>query len=142
MLLPNDPPMLLWTPTNAPHLTAFMPSVMSGDYFVGYRASTDLALRVITLRTTPQDVQWPINEFIAYRNGTRQRAVRAMLDGSRWEFWQAGDPMPFESAYNARRKRDRLDRERVFAYAVAWGAPINESAFWVTQDPALTLVRQ
>jgi len=31
---PADPPLLLWSPACAPELTAFMPQVSSGDYFV------------------------------------------------------------------------------------------------------------
>ena len=137
---PEDLPMVLWSPSIAQHLTAFMPSVMSGDYFVGHRAAKDLALDVLSVRTTPQIVQSPINEFISYSAGKRQRAIRAMLDGERWQFWQDGPPLPFEDTqpYSARRKRDRLTRERVIAYADAWGAPINDPKFWSSQSPAVT----
>lgn len=139
---PQDPPLLLWSPACAPELTAFMPRVSSGDYFVIEYACRRFGFAGVTARSSTRDDESPINEFIAYESNQRRRVVRAMKDSPRWDFYTEGEPLHFEdqNAYTARRVRDRLPREAVLGYLAYWGAPVREPTFWSSQRQALTLL--
>lgn len=140
---PADPPMLLWSPACAPELTAFMPRVSSGDYFVVEYACRRFGFAGAAVRSTSQDVEWPINEFIVYESNELRRCVRAMKDSPRWEFYTQGAPLPFENeaAYAARRVRDRIQRESLLGYVESWGAPLGNPGFWSSRQEAMTLLR-
>lgn len=140
---PGGLPLLLWSPACSPGLTAFMPSVSAGDHFVCSYAGTRFGHEVAQVRSTTQAADEPVNEFITYAGNRMQRAVRAMKDAPRWDFFQQGEPLPFEAvqAYTARRVRDRLQREAVLGYLEAWGAPVRDAAFWHSAQQAVTLVR-
>ncbi|EJE50063.1 hypothetical protein PMI14_05349 [Acidovorax sp. CF316] len=135
-------PLLLWSPACDPGLTAVMPGVASGDYFVVAYACERFGHDGVAVRSsgTASDAE-PINEFITYAGKRMQRAVRAMKDSPRWDFYQQGEPLPFEAvqAYTARRVRDRLQREAVLDYLHAWGAPVRDAAFWQSAQQAVTL---
>ena len=47
-----------------------------------------------------------------------------------WVFSEQGEPLPFEdpAAYQRPKKKDRLTREMLFAYATQIGIPLGESA--------------
>lgn len=136
-------PLLLWSPACSPGLTAVMPSVSSGDYFVLSYACQRFGHDGVAVRSSNASDAEPINEFVTYTGNRMQRAVRAMKDSPRWDFYQQGEPLPFESvdAYTARRVRDRLQREAVLRYLEDWGAPVRDAAFWRSQGAAVTLVR-
>lgn len=73
-----------------------------------------------------------------------RRCVYASLQGSRWYFEQCGDPLPEEdtSAYEARRKRDRLDEEQMARLLGALGAyPWQEDFYAIPGRPAFALRR-
>jgi hypothetical protein len=137
-------PLLLWSPACDPGLTAVMPGVGSGDHFVLSYACERFGHDGVAVRSssTVADAE-PVNEFITYTGNRMQRAVRAMKDAPRWDFFQQGEPLPCEAthAYTARRVRDRLQREAVLDCLHAWGAPVREAAFWQSAQPAVTLVR-
>jgi hypothetical protein len=135
--------MLLWSPACAPELTAFMPQVSSGDYFFVEYACRRFGFAGIDIRSTTQDFEWPVNEFIVYESNVRRRCVRALKDSPRWEFYTQGDPLDFENeeAYTARRVRDRIQRESLLGYAESWGAPVRNPEFWSSRRQAVTLVR-
>lgn len=136
-------PLLLWSPACDPGLTAVMPGVGSGDYFVVSYACERFGHDGVAVRSSAVSDAEPVNEFITYTGNRMQRAVRAMKDAPRWEFFQQGEPLPYEAthAYTARRVRDRLQREAVLDCLHAWGAPVREAAFWQSAQPAVTLVR-
>lgn len=140
---PADPPLLLWSPACAPELTAFMPRVSSGDYFVVEYACHRFGLAGVAVRSTTQGVESPINEFIVYESNELRRCVRAMKDSPRWEFYTQGAPLHFENeaAYTARRVRDRIQRESLLGYVESWGAPVSNHEFWSSRQEAMTLVR-
>lgn len=134
-------PMLLWSPGAAPQLTAFMPSVSSGDYFfTSY--STQFRFDVFEFRSTSSQAKDQLNEFAVYAGGARMRCVQALQDFPRWVFFQDGNPLPFESEerYRSRLVKSRLTRDLVLAYAEAWGAPVRNPAFWSTGAASLTFV--
>lgn len=139
---PDSDPMVLWSPACAPHLTAFMPCVMSGDYFVLSYACRTMSLGAMAVRSTCDGAEWPVNEFIAYAEGRQQRAVRTMKD-PRWDFWADGVALPFEdeAKYETRLIRKRLARQDVITYAEGWGAPVRDAGFWTTAVDAYTFVK-
>jgi len=141
---PSDLPMILWSPKCAPELTAFMPQVSSGDYFVLEYACKRFGYATASVRSTPQTAEWPINEFIARDGEKRQRIVRAMKDSPRWEFYAEGESLPFEvqSNYTARLVRDRFQRGALLTYLEQWGAPVRRAEFWQSHREAKTFVRQ
>jgi len=140
---PADPPMLLWSPACAPELTAFMPQVSSGDYFIIEYACRRFGFAGVDVRSTTLDVEWPVNEFIVYESNELRRCVRALKDSPRWEFYTQGEPLDFENeeAYTARRVRDRIHRESLLGCVESWGAPVRNSGFWSSRQEAVTLVR-
>ncbi|MES2612153.1 MAG: hypothetical protein V4679_18015 [Pseudomonadota bacterium] len=140
---PGALPLLLWSPACSPGLTAVMPGVSSGDYFVLSYACQRFGHDGVAVRSSAAWDAEPINEFVTYTGNRMQRAVRAMKDSPRWDFYQQGEPLPFESgdAYTARRVRDRLQREAVLDYLHAWGAPVRDASFWQSAQQAITLVR-
>lgn len=119
-----------------------MPSVRSGDYFVLSYAHRTMLLPAMAVRSTCHGAEWPVNEFIAYADGKRQRIVRAMKD-PRWDFWVDGAAMPFENEakYEARLIRKRLAREDLITLAEGWGAPVRDVLFWTTASNAYTFVQ-
>jgi len=120
-----------------------MPHVSSGDYFVVEYAYERFGYSAVACRSTVKDVEWPINEFIVYQDSQRQRVVRAMRDAPRWEFYCEGEPLDFEdeSAYSARLICDRFRRETLLSYLECWGAPVQDPAFWVSSQGAMTFTR-
>ena len=139
---PQDPPLLLWSPACAPGLTAVMPHVSSGDYFVIEYACRRFGFAGVAVRSSSQADESPINEFITYASNQQQRVVRAMKDSPRWDFYTEGEPLHFEdqNAYMARRVRDRFQREALLDYLARWGAPVRDPAFWTSRQPAVTLL--
>jgi hypothetical protein len=135
--------MLLWSPSCAPSLTAFMQQAQSGDYFVVEYAHNRFHHSVASVRSTTQEAEWPINEFIAYQKNKEKRIVRAMRDSPRWEFFTSGEPLPYENVklYGKRKIRERFTRSDLVSYIEAWGAPINDPNFWTTNSSAFTFRR-
>lgn len=141
---PNDLPMVLWSPACTPKLTAFMPQVSAGDYFVLQYACKRFGYSAASVRSTSQRDEWPINEFIAYEGFDKERIVRAMKDAPRWEFYASGEPLPFEvqSSYSARLVRDRFQRGALIDYLEKWGAPVRQEEFWQSHQDAISFVRK
>jgi hypothetical protein len=121
-----------------------MPHGSSGDYFVVSFASGRFGFSAIEARSTIQECEWPITEFIVHKNKERQRVVRAMRDDPRWEFYAEGEALPFEKeeAYSAKRIRDRFQREALLSYIESWGAPVKNPLFWQTEASAVTFVSE
>jgi len=139
----SDLPMILWSPVCSPELTAFMPAVQSGDYFVAQYSHDRFGLHVVETRSTTQCVEWPVNEFIAHTPGGKRRIVRSMRDSPRWSFYAEGEPLGYEKLdnYTKRRIRDRVTRSDVLQLIAAWGAPVQTPDFWRTSKPAYTFRR-
>jgi hypothetical protein len=137
-------PMLFWTPQSSPNLTAFMPHVQSGGYFVVDAAYQAHCCRVAQVRVSSPSAEYPINEFIVCSGGKMERIVRSMRDSPRWQFFAEGDVQPYENvaAYSARRIKDRLTRETALLYLSAWGAPVQKPEFWLPAGPCFTFARR
>lgn len=119
-----------------------MPHVSSGDYFVTEYACRRFGFAGVTVRSSTQDDESPINEFITYASNQRRRVVRAMKDSPRWDFYTEGEPLHFEnqSTYMAHRVRDRFRREALLDYLARWGAPMRDAGFWSSRQQAMTLL--
>jgi len=136
--------MIMWSPSCSSHLTAFMPHVQSGDYFVLQYAHKHMKLGAASIRSTLDNDEWPINEFIVHADGERKRIVRTMRDSSRWDFFAEGEILPFEDEikYSERRIRDRLSRNDLIKYIEAWGAPVSNFQFWTTESNSYTFAKK
>ena len=130
---------IMWTPKSQPELTAFMPHVMSGDYFIAARADWARSAQV---RTSTFEDEYPINELNFHEYGQQRRFVRAFIDDGGWDFFQKGDPLPGEdvSKYTRRLIKDRLRRDDVFSVLEAWGANVRTAEFWQPHGDAYTFV--
>lgn len=95
----------------------------------------------LRIRTSTDDVQYPINSIAIYEGGQETRIVQTMLDGDRWDFFQRGAKKAFESETNYRRRRikDRFDRVILFGYLTALGFDITDDRFWSSDRPALLI---
>lgn len=120
-----------------------MPHLSCGDYFVVDYACRRFGVAGVAIRSTTQDVEWPLNEFISYESNELRRCVRAMKDSPRWNFYTEGIPLDFENeaAYGAKRVRDRVQRESLIGYVESWGAPVRTAEFWKSRHEAMTIVR-
>ena len=138
----GQPPLILWSPLSQPELTAFMPHVRSGDYFVTAHAGKTLKASYVSVRSTPEDVEWPINEFDCTEDGRQRRFVRAFRDSPRWDFHEVGEPFAFEDVakYRRRRIRDRFTRADLIACLHAWGATVDDADFWHSDAQAFSFV--
>lgn len=137
-------PLILWTPKAAPTLTAFMPHVSSGDYYVGSYAVERFGLSLVAVRCSPPNDENAINEFAWYENKQLRRFVRAMKDSPRWTFYERGEVLAFEHTdkYKSKLIRQRLTREMVLQYVTALGAPVFDTGFWLTDMPSYTFVQK
>lgn len=137
------PPLILWSPANAPGLTVFMPHLSAGDGYVPAYAQSTFRFDVISIRSTADDCRKDaVNEFSAYSQGALLRFVRVMSDNPGWDFYQKGDPLSFENLekYQLRLKRKRLQRGDVLACVESWGAPITSAMFWRSDFSAVTFL--
>ncbi|MES2320710.1 MAG: hypothetical protein V4633_00430 [Pseudomonadota bacterium] len=76
-----------------------------------------------SIRSTLDNDEWPINEFIVHADG-------AIL------------PFEDETKYSARRIRDRLSRSDLIKYVEAWGAPVSKFQFWTTESNSYTFAKK
>ncbi len=136
----DSPPPLLWSPDCDKGLTAFMPHVSSGDYYLAERTHSVFGMEVTCAHVTDPP---SLNEFIVYSDKKRVRIVRAMKD-PKWLFWQDGTPLAFEdqSLYTERLIKNRITKDRVLSYMHAWGAPVTKKHFWTTSTPAYTFIHR
>ena len=72
----DAPPLILWSPANAPGLTVFMPHLSAGDGYVPAYAQSTFRFDVISVRSTADDCKKDaLNEFSAYSQGALLRFV-------------------------------------------------------------------
>lgn len=102
---------------------------------------TRFGRRVVAIRVSPPDAEWPICELMLYENGSLRRMIRAFRDDTRWDFYQEGEPLPFEDlgAYRRRRIRDRFTREMLMAYCGQMGFSLENDLLFPDVDEAVLL---
>ncbi len=55
-----------------------------------YQLSKRFDLRCISISTSANDDEYPINSIRVYQGGVTRRLVRAFKDGDRWDFFREG----------------------------------------------------
>jgi len=135
--------------------TAYFASGIQGSDPSRLMSSLAMELGVIAMRvcSTPSTQRFPATIWEVYApealGGSPplgyRRSIAAANDGGRWVFEQSGEPFPFEdlSAYQAKRKRDRFNRELLQSYLREFQLdPFNESFYAISRSsPALLLAR-
>jgi hypothetical protein len=106
-----------------------------------HRMCKDMSADCLRVSTSRDDADYPFNLLHFYRQGQEVRLVRVMKDGDRWEFFEKGDPLPFEkiSNYKKRKIRDRLNRESLLTAVESAGINLRDPNFWQTNFDAIRI---
>lgn len=128
-----------WSPLGKPECTALVANTS-----IAYNLAHRFKHRVLEIRVSPTNDEWPICELQLTEGGKERRFVRAFRDDTRWDFYEKGEPLPFEniSNYKKRRIRDRFTPEMVFEYCLALGWNIEPTALLASSEPAAQLIHQ
>ena len=112
----SESPKIL-APTRSPWLGMFDYGMRSHDY-VAQLLSKDAGCRAVVVWLSDDNRRLDI-----YDSGRAIRHIQASDQDGRWEFYQSGEPLPFEDleAYERRRVRDRFTPEMLDAYCAALG---------------------
>ena len=83
------------------------------------------------------------------------RSISATATDGRWQWYESGEPLPFEDTerYGARIKRNRFDRAMLLTYLTALGIPVDDVAYgtatlhqaqvsWSTREVSLDAERR
>ena len=135
---------MIWEPTTNPGYSVGITNLQDGFYTLFNIATIELNCRAVLLGASDSSVTWPIYSFYILEDGRQRRVVQSLRDSNnRWEFYESGEPLPFEEvdAYKERLKRKRLSRERIIRYAEAMGFPIAENHFWDSDKKAFYATR-
>lgn len=132
--------------------TAFFQNGIDGSDPIagGHQLAKELGVIGMRICVTPEDNLWQAVMWEVYappRLGgdefSHRRALAAANDGGRWIFHSSGAPFPFEQQrrYIAPRKRDRFDRQLLYAYLRASAVnPFDSGILVVSPDrPAVRL---
>lgn len=127
-----------WSPLCKPGGTALVANAC-----IAYNLAHRFGHRVIEIRISPANDEWPICEFQLSEGGTERRFIRAFRDDTKWDFHEQGEPLPFEdlSQYRKHRIRDRLTPEIVRGYCLALGWDIEPHALLASAGLATKLIR-
>ena len=114
--------------------TAYLNNMIGGGDLsaAGGAVAKNLGVRWVGARHTPQRGPGHQSTQLRVRGGapssSPERSVAVFEQDGRWGWETFGDPLPFEdlSRYQARRKRDRFDRDLLLVYLRALGIPAAE----------------
>jgi hypothetical protein len=114
--------------------TLFVSSVADGYASMVMMLSAKIPGIFVSIRVSKSDTPYPCNELSARSNGKWIRTARALLDSGGWEFFQEGDPLPFEdvSHYSARMKKKRVTPEIIEEYLTRYGYGTLDADYWLT----------
>lgn len=135
---------VIFSPKSLPSHCVFVSNYGDGWYTLINCICSDLGAKCISVSSTQDEVEFPINSLRVYEKTQVVRYVRAMLDGDRWDFFEKGTVQPFEvdAHYKKRRIKDRLSRTIIIDYLKKLDIDILESEFWETDSPALFISEQ
>lgn len=127
-----------WSPLCRPDGTALVSNAA-----IAYNLASRFGHRVIQIRISTTADEWPICEFQLSEGGVERRFIRAFRDDSKWDFFEKGEPLPFEdlNQYRKRRIRDRLTPEMAREYCLALGWNIESEAILASAGLATKLIR-
>lgn len=114
-------------PTRSSWLGIFDYNMRSHDY-VAQLLSEDARCRAVVVWLSDTNRRLDI-----YDSGRAIRHLQASDQDGRWEFYQSGEPLPFEDleAYQRRRVRDRFTPEMLEAYSAALGLRPFDADFYL-----------
>jgi hypothetical protein len=83
-------------------------------------------------------LEYPRNAITAWEHARTVRVVYAMRESSAWEFFEKGEPLPFEdlSFYRARQKRERLTPQSISECLSRLGYGSLHRDYWISSSPA------
>ncbi|WP_217267509.1 hypothetical protein [Achromobacter insolitus] len=102
---------------------------------------TEGRLRMLCVRASTLQEQWPVVDFEYFEGGLSLRYVRAIQDDSKGDFFKMGQPIPAEDLgrSNLSRTRHWLTLQDISDIATRLGWPISKAAFWTSPQAALRL---
>jgi len=111
---------LIWEPLNSPETSVFAPNIQDGWHTLVNILSTKHLCDSYSIRLSLQDDEYPICELSTYEEGIRRRYIRVMKDDPKWEFFEVGEPYPFEELknYSKRLKKHRFTKDMLYRYIV------------------------
>ena len=118
--------------------TLFISSVPDGYSSMIYMVSKRVPGLHLAVQASNLSCEYPRNALMAIAGDQEVRAVYAMRDTKAWDFFEKGEPLPFEdlSFYGLRQKRDRLTSKIISEYLVRFGYGSLDKDFWISAEPA------
>jgi hypothetical protein len=118
--------------------TLFVSSVADGYSSMIYMVSKRVAGLHVAVQVSSLSCEYPRNALTAIAGEKEARVVYAMRDTNAWDFFEKGDPLPFEdlSYYRARQRRDRLTPEIISEYLARFGYGSLDKDFWISAESA------
>jgi hypothetical protein len=122
----------VWEPKATPGSTMLVANLTDGWSSLVHTTATRFSLTCAMVRVSLPHDPWPIVELAYLLGGAERRFLRVMKDDPRWQFFERGDPLPFEepSYYARRRIRDRLPRDLLFKYLTMLGWDPTDAGLW------------
>jgi hypothetical protein len=118
--------------------TLFVSSVADGYSSMIYMMSTQVPGLHIAIEVSSLSCEYPRNAITAIAEGSAVRVVYAMRDSQAWDFFEKGDPLPFEDAnlYRERQRRERLTPDIISQSLSRFGYGSLSDDFWISMAPA------
>jgi hypothetical protein len=130
---------VIWEPCNNQGTTVLYSNRRDGldSWLYNYSLDTHKNCIRTSLFLDKKSEYLPAYKF-NYRIGETERHIHAMLDGNKWQFYQKGEPLPFEKPeyYTKRKIRDRLPNELILSYLKELGWDAESPDFWRSEQPA------
>ena len=123
---------VVWEPRATLGSTIFASNLEDGWTSLVHSMTSRFLLTCAEVRVSALESEWPIVELHCFENGSETRLLRAMKDDPKWEFFERGDPLPFEdpSFYANRLVRDRFPRQLLYQYLQALGWDPTDAGLW------------
>jgi hypothetical protein len=121
--------------------TLFVSSVADGYISMIHMVSKSVPKVHLAVQVSRLSCEYPRNSITAVSSDQVVRAVYAMRDTNGWDFFEKGEPLPFEEPdfYLARRKKDRLNPRIVSRCLIQEGYGSLDEDFWISSEAALLL---
>lgn len=125
-------------------MTLFVSSVADGYSSMIYMVSKHVPGLHLAVQVSSASLEYPRNALTAIAADREVRVVYAMRDTNAWDFFEKGEPLPFENLafYQLRQKRDRLTPEIISEYLTRFGYGSLDKDFWISAEPAHLLCEQ
>jgi hypothetical protein len=131
---------ILWAPRCKPDSTVFINNIDDGLEHAFDKLSKRVNWRIVIVAIFDDPAnEFPGFSFYYYENHQKtKRLLAAIRDIDEWVFVNEGALLPFENPqhYQARLKRDRLNRAIIAAYLSAIGHDVARDDFWETDEVA------